>query len=615
MSKSNDFTDNFSARGDELGTVFFSSKRQFQIPPYQRPYSWGKEQVQDLWNDLLDSKDSYFIGNIILNNFGDSKSNKVEIIDGQQRLLTITILSACIYENARLIDPVSAKEYRTEDIYPKDRRRNEYYKIVPAKSLRVFFKTNIQQDEVTIVDSKPKTKEERLVKQNYHFFDKIIKEELKYKKTQKEKIEYLDELREKIFELTIINTEVGSEDIAYEVFESTNARGLDLSTADLLKNYIFKKFDPDSRDIVKTTWAQIRETIEQSDTELKKFIRYYWISKYEFLTDSKLFRAIKNEIKDNQWDKFITSLEQSSKRFNLLKEGDLKDFENYIKTKKANIPKIFQSVENLRLMNVSQVYVILLCLLRNINKIDVNLTNIFISLEKFCFQYFYICKQPGNNVERLFSRYSLLIEDAINGKKVKVNEKEIGPFTADKLAAGINTITENLLQELRNLRKTNVEGVFIQQFESFKMKESNSNKKMVKYILKEVDRYYDTPEKEKVSVSKYFKSKSETTIDFSSIDLEHILPQKPDPDWNLSKKEIRSYVNMIGNLTIMNSTYNRIASNKLTKFKIEEYRKSKLSINKELVCFLEDNKLLWNKSLIEQRQKQLAEVLLFISDF
>lgn len=85
MSKSNDFTDNFSARGDELGTVFFSSKRQFQIPPYQRPYSWGKEQVQDLWNDLLDSKDSYFIGNIILNNFGDSKSNKVEIIDGQQR--------------------------------------------------------------------------------------------------------------------------------------------------------------------------------------------------------------------------------------------------------------------------------------------------------------------------------------------------------------------------------------------------------------------------------------------------------------------------------------------------------------------------------------------------
>ena len=68
-----------------------------------------------------------------------------------------------------------------------------------------------------------------------------------------------------------------------------------------------------------------------------------------------------------------------------------------------------------------------------------------------------------------------MIEDAINGKKVKVNEKEIGPFTADKLAAGINTITENLLQELRNLRKTNVEGVFIQQFESFKMKESNSN--------------------------------------------------------------------------------------------------------------------------------------------
>ena len=52
---------------------------------------------------------------------------------------------------------------------------------------------------------------------------------------------------------------------------------------------------------------------------------------------AKKDEKIKNEIKDNQWDKFITSLEQSSKRFNLLKEGDLKDFENFIKTRKANI--------------------------------------------------------------------------------------------------------------------------------------------------------------------------------------------------------------------------------------------------------------------------------------
>jgi len=615
MSKAKEFTNNFFAQGMILGEVFFSSQRQFKIPRYQRPYSWGKEQVQDFWSDLSDSKDSYFIGNIILNNFGDKNSKEVEIIDGQQRLLTITILSASIYDNAKNIDHGTAKLYRTQDIFPMDLRRKEFYKIIPADSLKIFYKKNIQQEEVIIENSKPKSKEERLVKQNYEFFNKHIKEKLKFKETDKEKIEYLDELREKIFNLTIINTEVGSEDIAYEVFESTNARGLDLSTADLLKNYIFKKFDPDERDTVKTTWGSIRETIEQSDTELKKFIRYYWISKYEFLTDSKLFRAIKNEISDNHWDKFINSLEQSSKRFNLLKEGESKDFKNYIKNNKINIPKVFQSIQNISLMNVSQVYVILLCLLRNINKIDINLTNVFISLEKFCFQYFYICKQPGNNVERMFSKYSIMIEDAVNGKKIKINEKEIGPFTKKELPTGIHTIIETLLRDLRKLRKTNVEGVFLSQFDEFKMKESNSNKKMVKYILKEIDRFYNTPEKDKVSVSKYFKSKSETTIDFSSIDLEHILPLNPDKDWGLSKKDIRSYVNMIGNLTILNSSYNRKASNKIVKHKINDYKDSKLSINKHLISFIEHKKLSWTKEIISDRQVELGKIMLFVCDF
>tara|TARA_Y100000739_G_C20602312_1_gene463583 strand:- start:540 stop:2387 length:1848 start_codon:yes stop_codon:yes gene_type:complete len=615
MSKAKEFTNNFFAQGMILGEVFFSSQRQFKIPRYQRPYSWGKEQVQDFWSDLSDSKDSYFIGNIILNNFGDKNSKEVEIIDGQQRLLTITILSASIYDNAKNIDPVAANTYRTQDIYPMDLRRKEFYKIIPADSLKIFFKKNIQQEKVVIEDSKPKSKEERLVKQNYEFFSKLIEEKLKYKETDKEKIEYLDELREKIFNLTIINTEVGSEDIAYEVFESTNARGLDLSTADLLKNYIFKKFDPDERDTVKTTWGSIRETIEQSDTELKKFIRYYWISKYEFLTDSKLFRAIKKEISDNNWDKFINSLEQSSKRFNLLKEGESKDFKNYIKNNKINIPKVFQSIQNISLMNVSQVYVILLCLLRNINKIDINLTNVFIALEKFCFQYFYICKQPGNNVERMFSKYSIMIEDAVNGKRIKINEKEIGPFTKKELPTGIHTIIETLLRDLRKLRKTNVEGVFLSQFDEFKMKESNSNKKMVKYILKEIDRFYNTPEKDKVSVSKYFKSKSETTIDFSSIDLEHILPLNPDKDWGLSKKDIRSYVNMIGNLTILNSSYNRKASNKIVKHKINDYKDSKLSINKHLISFIEHKKLSWTEEIISDRQVELGKIMLFVCDF
>ena len=187
------------------------------------------------------------------------------------------------------------------------------------------------------------------------------------KNTQKEskKIEKLQLLRKKVKKLEIIHTTVGNEDTAYEVFETQNARGVDLSTADLLKNHIFRNIKmQDERDIAKEIWMNIKKNVEATNTDVKKFIRYYWISKYQFLTDSKLFKAIKAKIPKNDMDPFLSRLEESSKRFNTIMQGSLQDFDNAITNKDYNISKIHESVQNLRFMGVSQSNVLLLSLLK-----------------------------------------------------------------------------------------------------------------------------------------------------------------------------------------------------------------------------------------------------------
>ena len=86
------------------------------------------------------------------------------------------------------------------------------------------------------------------------------------------------------------------ENVAYEIFESTNARGLDLSIADLLKNYIFRNIEQDNDTFLQAEsfWNEMVANIDSTGDELKKFIRYYWLSKYQFLQYKPLFRGIKS---------------------------------------------------------------------------------------------------------------------------------------------------------------------------------------------------------------------------------------------------------------------------------------------------------------------------------
>ncbi len=307
---------NFEARDQNIEKVLFGTEK-FKIPRFQRPYTWTEDNISDFWNDLITNDQPFFIGSLIFNHEPLAETGFIDIIDGQQRLLTITIFIAVLRDIAKTIDKELAKRFQRQDIAIEDRQGNSTYRLIPGDSAKDFFLTNIQRPEANIKDSKPTTIEEERIKNNYLFLFTKTNEEISKYQDNSSKVKLLNDLRSKVSKLVVIYVQIESEEDAYEIFETTNARGVDLSIADLLKNLIFKKMpEQETRDIAKDAWNDICNNVESTNTELKKFLRYYWISKFSFVPEKKLFREIKNKI--TKWEDFLNSIWTNSELYNSL---------------------------------------------------------------------------------------------------------------------------------------------------------------------------------------------------------------------------------------------------------------------------------------------------------
>ena len=566
---------NFEAHDRPILDVLFGNYK-FQIPRYQRAYSWTEDQISELWNDLFTNSSSYFLGSFIFNYEFISETGYIEIIDGQQRILTLTILIAAMRDILKDYNSESAKRLQRKCISIEEFDGTETFRVLCGDTTQEYFYNNIQVYTNNIIDSIPKTKEEKQIKDNYLFFTTKIKYDLENLDTKQRKINYLDKLRDKISELIVIQIEISSEDDAYEIFETTNARGVDLNVADLVKNLIFKNIPTSGdRDLAKEYWQQIVDNIQQTGTELKKFLRYYWISKNSFVTEKKLFRAIKKEIID--WEEFLLDLCSASEWFNLFLEGNEDDWKN---KEIKNGVKIHKSLVAIKSMNVSQCYVLFLSILRNYSKLGQDPSRIFNFIERFTFNYSAVCKLPTNKVERLFSRYSQDIEKTIT---LNSNNNNIIHRTISSL---FSQLENELKAELPNRE------MFLEAFSELKYRNSEKGRMLIKYILSEINNCFEITDEKK--------------IDFNRVNIEHLLPQNPDSEWHLSKNEIKDYVNLLGNLTLLGKKLNSRIGNQILKKKIVELEKSQLPITKRFCDEIKAANFLWNKEKIIDRQKQLA---------
>jgi hypothetical protein len=293
----------------------------FVIPRFQREYSWEAEQVSQFWSDILSNLlESYFIGSMVVYKEGRST---LAVVDGQQRLTTITILLCAIREGFKSLKKHELAEGLQAYIEQKTRDNKMVYVLQTETSFPYL-------QEVVLKNGEPDApfevgREEEAIARAYSSFKESIDAQIntiipKTKQPNSKKIseatKWLSKLRDTVLDLNVIVVTLDNEDDAYLIFETLNTRGKDLALSDLIRNHFTKFVKPDGGvDQSKLKWKKVLDTIANSTTSLDpdQFIVHSWQSRYDFVTKAKAFQKIKRSVvKTNakeHLDRFVSDSE------------------------------------------------------------------------------------------------------------------------------------------------------------------------------------------------------------------------------------------------------------------------------------------------------------------
>jgi uncharacterized protein with ParB-like and HNH nuclease domain len=282
-------------------------RKGLHVPINQRSYQWKKEHVEDLYKDLngalTTNAEEYFLGTIIV--VVRPKTKDIEVYDGQQRLATSMILIAAIRDYFfHSNDHQTAARITEESLYSvvrKTLQAQTHFGL--STDDNVFFINRILRtpDDAQRKAAKPDPKKES----HARILDaaaaaKKYVEDITKPLQAPEKVallhKWLDYLESGA---RVIWVEVEDQKTAYRIFETMNDRGLKLSAADLLKNYLYSLADPNTQQpAVIQKWQGMVAVLESlgDDGDIVDYIRYYWITDHGHTRSNELFDEIKGEV-------------------------------------------------------------------------------------------------------------------------------------------------------------------------------------------------------------------------------------------------------------------------------------------------------------------------------
>ena len=555
----------------KLGS-FLGNEKLF-IPEYQRGYSWEETQLDDFWIDLIEiyqekTRDEHFLGQVVIHK--NKEDGKRYIIDGQQRISTTIILLDILRTKFKEIADSTnnndanddAEDINTKYIGRVSESKKEQYLSMGGVDKEFFI--NYIQARGPIDYSDRKFEKKRLRPSNYNIFyaSKFFEDKVSKFITKKSPNEYieLNKLYQCLINQFILMT-VETDDIneAYIIFESLNARGKSLETADLLKNHILRVAQSDLSSATET-WNTIIDNLDNIDPT--KFIRYYWNSTNRFAREKDLFKALRKDIKtQSDVNTLLANLRFLSKVCAaILHPEDNKDFdltelnERLIEMQKLDASSYIPVIFALRLQNYSEE--------------DIN--EVLKAIETLVVRNFVVSGLVANKYELEFAQIAKSISDQSWSPHNK-------PPTKD-----------DILKKLYSLMVSDEE--FINNFKVFNSKKNA----VIRYLLRKINNY----------------DISETKIvdDSNRVHVEHILPKKINEDWiNFNDEDHETYLWRLGNLTLLGQEYNNRAKNKGFDKKKEIYKKSEIKMTRDLVS-IDD----WTTFTIVKRQEDFAEIALKI---
>jgi len=398
------------------------ASKRFVIPVYQRNYDWKMEHCKQLYDDLVkvirQKRKSHFFGSIVSVQSENGTMEEFLIIDGQQRLTTISLLLLAIYhllqseavisQDRQLSDKI-LKKYLIDEYEPEEKR----IKLKPIKNDRKAFGVLFEKDEEHIPDS-------NLTINYQYFYERIQRGELT-----------VDELFDAICRLEIINISLNHEDNPQLIFESLNSTGLDLSEGDKIRNYILMGLKTDIQSkFYEKYWNKIEEL---TGYDVSSFIRDYLSIKQQSTPNiNGVYAAFKRYVEDGCGDgvePLLKELLDYAKRYALLLRGDSAD------------QRVNGCIYRLNRLSTSVIRPFLLEVLRlwegGILSAD-ELHEIFKTTESYIFRRM-ICDLPTNALNKIFLllHREIIRMDGSEDQYVEkfkyslLNKKDRGRFPSD----------------------------------------------------------------------------------------------------------------------------------------------------------------------------------------
>ena len=339
------------AKTQKLEEFLFGLNTQFKVPSYQRDYSWTPDNMDELWSDLtaaLNRDVDYFMGTTVLNSEAVGDTGAYDIVDGQQRLATFTVLFAVlrdrcahflantdhpVYSRVDLLNPDNKRQAERARRLAEDRilhvsEPDHYYLELNSKDQSAFFSQIQKPGDALNGDSdwKLAKSDARLIKAKKLLSKKVVNEFLKHADGFVRIRKFVAHLITRILFLRI---EVKSDIDAYLLFESLNDRGLDLSISDLVKNRMLMVCGSDSakKKRVLEKWDSMVEHLNESRyPQPQEFLRFYWIAFHGNTTKKELYGHIKTHLSNHSTDieDFVDRLLESAEILAELTDASLK---------------------------------------------------------------------------------------------------------------------------------------------------------------------------------------------------------------------------------------------------------------------------------------------------
>ena len=564
---------------------------KYNVPRFQRDYSWEEEQWEDLWEDIIKavtSRSGHYMGYLVLQS---SDNKNFTVIDGQQRLTTISIfILSALYglkktsdrEKEKSKERESETAENTEEEKNKERLatlKNSFIGFKDPVSLQTEYKLNLNRNNDKCFKSylcelqepplRHTNRSERLMRKALYYFREKTKQYFREREKDRGKTpnfrgreiaRLIESVADHLFFTTIIIRDTAK---AYTIFETLNARGVRLSTPDLVKNYIFQTIDKKGElhdekiKNLEDDWSCVTDQLGRY--KFSHFIRIDWNSRNDFSRENELFKNIQRKIHSPETaKKYLNRLKKNSEIYAALQDENDGFWREY-KDGSYNKPELISGLKTLHLFQIKQPQSALLAGFYTLNP------------EKFV--------KFLNYIEALSVRYNIIC-----GKSTADQERAYSQAAKTLLNDGS---LSSALEIIKKINPSDNETASAFERKSFKIRQTD---KKVRYLLYRIEKRLRG---------------IDPKIDFEETTLEHVLPKNPTELWMNEfdrGEDTENWIGRLGNMTLLSKEENKNLGRKEFKEKKAGFKKSGFKITGWCADYER-----WNKDAILSRQKRLWE--------